>query len=100
MQANASFHRALFYQDASRIVSAQYQDSDVAFIIEGKRIELQQRIDSCTGEIIRIEEVNRKVTERPRYLQVRIQITSEEAKRLRTGRKVAMVDQRSYDGQN
>lgn len=79
MQANASFHRALFYQDASRIVSAQYQDSDVAFIIEGKRIELQQRIDSCTGEIIRIEEVNRKVTERPRYLQVRIQITSEEA---------------------
>lgn len=79
MQANASFHRALFYQDGSRVVLPQYQDGDVTFTIEGKRVELQQRIDKCTGEIIRIEEVNRKVINRPRYMQVIIRISCEEA---------------------
>ena len=40
-------------------------------------MELQQRIDSCTGEIIRIEEVNRRVQRRPRYSRIRIRVRCE-----------------------
>ncbi len=77
MQANASFHKALFYRDGARIFSAQYQEGDVTLLVEEKRVELTQRIDSCTGEIIRIEEVNRQVTTRPAYDRIRITVRCE-----------------------
>lgn len=74
MQANASFHQALYYRDGDRIVSAQYQDSDVDFTAGGQKVHLEQRIDSCTGEIIRIEKVNREITKRPEFIRVRIRV--------------------------
>lgn len=77
MQANASFHKALFYREGKRIFSAQYQEGDVTLRIEGTRVELSQRADSCTGEIIRIEEVNRRVTTRPGYDRIRIRVKCE-----------------------
>lgn len=77
MQANASFHRALYYRGGDRIFCAQYQDADVAFSVGGTRVRLEQRRDSCTGEIIRIERVNREITERPRFDRVRIRISCE-----------------------
>lgn len=78
MQANVSLYRALYYRDEDRIVVAQYQDSEVSFLCKGKRVRLELRRDSCTGEIIRIERVNREITERPGFDRVRIRISCEE----------------------
>lgn len=78
MQANASFYRSLYYQEEDRIVSSQYQDSDVTFTVSGKKVHLTQKQDRCTGEIIRIEKVNREIIERPQYIRVEMDVDCEE----------------------
>lgn len=75
MQANASFHQALYYLEKNKIVIAQYQDSCAELSLEDKTIRIEQRTDSCTGEIIRIEKVNREVVNRPEYQKMLVEIT-------------------------
>ena len=74
MQANASFHQALFFREGNQIFSPQYQEGDAVFTVDGRQVKLEQRIDSCTGEIIRIEKVNREITNRPNFIRVKIHV--------------------------
>lgn len=76
MQANASFPFGLYFQDGERLVVAQYQDSDVKCMVGDCEVSVRQRIDSCTGEIIRIEKVNREITERPEFLRIRLTVSA------------------------
>lgn len=78
MEANASLNQGLFYQDGDRFICAQYQEADLEFDINGKKVCLKQRIDPCAGDNIHVEEINRRIFMRPDYICVRIKLCCEE----------------------
>jgi DUF1680 family protein len=74
LQANAFYPQSLYYQDGNQITVAQYQDSSVTFEIDGNLVSLEQSSDPETGDIIRIEKVNREVLLHPDYIKIHMEI--------------------------
>ncbi|HHY82017.1 MAG TPA: hypothetical protein GX505_04975 [Clostridiales bacterium] len=79
MQANAFYPQSLYYQNGNEIIVAQYQDSSVNFDVNGVKVFLKQYYDPETGEIVRIDKVNREVLSHPSYKKMNIEVNCEKS---------------------
>lgn len=78
LQANAVFNEGIYYQSADGLLVCQYLPSELGLVINETNIKVEQRIDSRTGENIRILPVNRQVPSRPGDLQVLLNIQADQ----------------------
>ena len=62
VQANASWNRRLYYQDADKLYVTSYANSDVAFEMNGQNVTLIQRQDMLNGSMMTCSENNTKQT--------------------------------------
>ena len=62
VQANASWNRRLYYQDADKLYLASYANSDVEFEVNGQNVKLVQRQDMLNGSMMTCSENNTKQT--------------------------------------
>lgn len=62
VQANASWNRRLYYQDADKLYVASYANSDVEFEVNGQNVKLVQRQDMLNGSMMTCSENNTKQT--------------------------------------
>ena len=62
VQANASWNRRLYYQDADKLYVTGYANSDAAFEVNGQNVKLVQRQDMLNGSMMTCSENNTKQT--------------------------------------
>lgn len=74
VQANATFHEAIFYQSDDIITVSQYLPARLRTEIGGKPILVTQESDPRTGESIKINDVDTRIWKRPESLAMKLSI--------------------------
>jgi uncharacterized protein len=78
LQANATLHAAIYYQDAEGTAVCQYLPSELNFQYHGTPVKIEQDLDPQTGENIRILGVNQTILSRPDTMIVRLKIQADQ----------------------
>jgi uncharacterized protein len=78
LQANAALNKGIYFQSADSLLVCQYLPSTVNLSINGTAVKVEQRLNSQTGENLRLLPVNRQVRARPDSSQVTIKMETTE----------------------
>ncbi len=74
VQANASFHEAIFYQENDKIVVGQFLPAETDFTVNDVSIRIKLEKMSQTGENIRIHAIDRELLSRPDSDQYQLKV--------------------------
>jgi uncharacterized protein len=72
VQAHAGHREGVYYRHADGLAVCQYLPSKVRFDFDGTEVSVTQSFDPRTGEILRVQPVNREVPSRPGEIRVRL----------------------------